>query len=454
MSRRGILSTTVALFALLWLLTNPGLRALVWVGLRAMAGGARSGVVLSVRDPGTLGPALIALVKITLLLAPAIRMLARSPRSRLVWIPFGGAAFVVVLGNAVPGVTGVWMWIVFVAAAAFAWFAVARVAIAFLLPWLVALEPLLGHSPLAESFWPPRRLSDRCAQNDGRRPLDFKPELAITRYFGVTPMSDKLALLTGERRSFWVHRAADGTRLGEPLRLTGNFWQGCVRDGQAWVTARGRICRAAPAGDFECFSVPGPPEVELDYVDVVCSGDSLYVSQLLRGGVVEFDPRTRTSRWHPVVPGLNLQLVARSDGNLVAITTSRLIVFDPRRDRVLSEQAAGIVAMGIDLCAKDDAVAIADFSGRVRVFDRSGDDYRFRAGVSLPAPRRIAFSPSCSHLVVTSGDDRHAYLLRRDDLAIVRRYTLGPGLRDVVFLDESTIAAADACTFNTLEARE
>jgi len=453
-SRRSILSAVLALFGLLCVLAYPGLRALVWAGLRAMGGGARSAVLLSVRDPGTLGPAAIALVKITLLLAPAIRMLVRAPRSRLLWIPFGAAAFVVVLGNAVPGVTGVGMWLVFVAAAVAAWFAVARVAVAFLLPWLVALEPLLGHSPLAESFWPPSRLSDRCAQNDGRRPLDFKPEYAITRYFGVTPLSDELALLTGERRSFWVRRAAAGTHLGAPLRLSGNFWQGCVRDGQAWLTARGRICRAAPAGDSECFVVPGPPAVELDYVDVVCSGELLYVSQLLRGGVVEFDPRTHASRWHPVIPGLNLQLVARNDGALVAITTSRLVVFDPRTDRVRSEQAAGIVAMGIDLCPKDDAVAIADFSGRVRVFDRAGDDYRFRAGVSLPAPRRIAFSPSCSHLVVTSGDDRHAYLLRRDDLQVVRRYTLGPGLRDVVFLDENTVAAADACTFNTLEARE
>src|SRR5262249_35444883 len=119
-SRRGIIEAAVALGALLWLLTNAGLRALVWAGLRAMAGGARSGGVLSLRDPGTLGPALIALVKIALLLAPAIRMLARSPRYRLLWIPFGGAAFVVVLGNAVPGVIGVWMWLLLVAAAAVA----------------------------------------------------------------------------------------------------------------------------------------------------------------------------------------------------------------------------------------------------------------------------------------------------------------------------------------------
>jgi hypothetical protein len=98
--------------------------------------------------------------------------------------------------------------------------------------------------------------------------------------------------------------------------------------------------------------------IELDYVDAVCPGDrpTVYASQLLRGGYLELDPRTDSTTWHRVTPGLNLQMVARRDGNIVAITTGKLVVFDPVSDRVLEGHPAGIVPRGVDVCALDDAL--------------------------------------------------------------------------------------------------
>jgi hypothetical protein len=393
-------------------------------------------------------------------------MLKLSPRRRLAWIPVGLLIWVLVLGVAVPGVTGLWMWLLLLGAAGTAWLAVKRPALRPLafLPWLVAMEPLLGHSPLSGAVWTTPRLAERCATNDGIRPVNFRPELAIPRHYSVTPVSPELFLLAGERGSFWVQREATGARLGPHLdHLRGNLWQGCVRDGKVWMAARGRVCEAkVPSGLDEeartrCHDAPGPPEigVELDYVDVLCPADrsSVFVTQLLRGGMLEVDPGEGTSRFHPVLPGMNLQGVARKDGRIVGITVSRLFVFDPRSDRVLEEQSAGVVAMGIDICASDDAVAVADFTGRVRLFERAdGGEYRFRGGVMVPAARRVAFSPGCDRLVVTSGDDRHAHLIRRSDLRVIRTWKLGPGLRDVAFLDDRWAAAADACTASLLDA--
>jgi hypothetical protein len=231
------------------------------------------------------------------------------------------------------------------------------------------------------------------------------------------------------------------------------------------VTARGvGICAVTPPADLaappvqpSCHPAPGSPDLplELDYVDAICPSDrpTIYASQLVRGGYLELDPETDATTLHRVVPGLNLQMVERADGRLVAITTARLCVFDTALDRVTEETVAGVVAMGVDVCQGDGALAVTDFTGRLRLFEPGIDGrYRFVAGVFLPAPRRVAFSPACDRLVVTSGDDRRVFLLRRAGLEVARTYRLGPGLRDVVFVDDRQVAAADACTVTFLDA--
>jgi hypothetical protein len=461
------LEAAIALLGFAGVAASPDLRALLVGCLRAIADGARSTALLVTVDPATLLTALGVLARIVLLLAPVARALATGPRHRLAWVPLGLIVWVAVLGISLPGVSTAPMWALATVAAALGWLAAKRPALraAVFLPWLVALEPMLGHSPLSDDAWPPSRLAQRCAGNDGVRPVNLTPAVEGTHYYAVTPATPGLFLLTGERHSFWVRREADGTAtLGPQVRPTANLWQGCMRDGKVWVTARGvGICEVAlpiegePAAQPICHEAPGSPSlgIELDYVDPICPANrpTVYASQLLRGGYLELDPRAGTTAWHPVVPGLNLQMVARADGRIVAITTGRLVVFDPDADQVLEEHAAGTVAMGIDVCDVDGAIAVTDFAGRVRLFERGPDGrYAFHMGTFLTAPRRVAFSPTCDRLVVTSGDDRRAFLLRRVDLQVVRTYQLGPGLRDVVFADDRDVAAADACTVTFLDA--
>jgi hypothetical protein len=453
---RWLLEGTVALALFVFIAAQPNLFALLRAGAVAIGGGVRSMVALTATDSGTAWPALAAVAKVALLLAPVVRLLRGAPR-RLVWLPLLGLVFVGVLGNLVPAISSWPMALLFLAAAV-AGFAAARRpwlrALAFL-PWLVALEPMFGHSPLAASVWTPERLLAHCAGNDGVRPSNLAADMVMTRYYSATPVSAQRMLVTGERRSFWADREADAVRLTPTTGPLGNLWQGCLKGETLWLTKRAHVCSTTGPDAFACPDVAGPPELgpELDYTDVICGeGDAVYLGQLVRGGMLELTTSTGTTRWHPVMPGLNLQMVPRRDGRIVGITTSRLFVFDPRGDTLLEDQPAGIVAMGVDLCPSDDAIAVTDFTGRLRLFDRQGEGYAFRAGVSLPAPRRVAFSPGCDRLLVTSGDDRHAFLLRRSDLSIVRTYQLGPGLRDVTFLDEKTAAAVDGCTVNLLNA--
>ncbi len=467
---RAAIEVAAALIITAWLLSNAGLRALLAGCLRAIADGAWSTAALLGRDGGTVVVALGALARVLVLFGLPARAIARSPRRRLAWIPLLIVTGVGALGLSIPALSGLVTWGLFCACAALGFVASSKRAwrIFALAPWLVAMEPLLGHSPLSDNVWTPKRLEDRCwSSNDGVHPLDLRPDFMVSRYFGVTMARPDLFLVTGERRSFWARRDAQNrVTLGPPLALKGNFWQGCMRDGAAWVTKREHVCKIPlPSSEHEapapsCTKVSGPRAigVELDYVDILCPDDrpTVYVSQLLRGGFLEFDPASEQTRFHHVMPGgFNLQLVARSDGAVLGITTARFFVFDPKIDRVLEDHPAGAVAMGIDVCPHDDAVVISDFAGRVRLFSRGPEGrYTFTRAAFVSAPRRVAFSPRCDRILVTSGSDRDALVLRRSTLTVTRRFRLGPGLRDVVFLDDRWAAAADACAVTLVDTGE
>ena len=70
---------------------------------------------------------------------------------------------------------------------------------------------------------------------------------------------------------------------------------------------------------------------------------------------------------------------------------------------------------------------------------------------SPSAPRRVAFSPDCAFLTLSSADDTTVEVLRRSDLSVVRRYALGPGLRDATYLDARRVGVVDACTVTIVE---
>jgi len=460
-----VIEVAAALLPFVWIISHDNLRALITTCAYAIYDGARSSLLLIPTDPGTMVTTLGAVARIVFLLAPLVHMFVRSPRHRLAWIPLLGVIWIGVLGTSVPAMSSLLMWVLLITTSVLAWFVAVRpyLSVLALLPWIIALEPMLGHSPLSESYWTTSRLAERCTTNDGVRAVDMIPEYAITRYFGVTPVKPDLVLVTGERRSFWVRRDADGTpHLGPPLPIKGNMWQGCARDGTLWLTHKQTIWEVPIPHDGETapgakrHSVLGTPGLgaELDYVDTICptKRSSVYSTQLVRGGYLEFDAKTGTTSWHPVITGLNLQFVERSDGLLVGITTGRLVVFDPQTDRVIEEQPAGIVAMGIDICRADGAVVVTDFTGRVRLFEIGADGhYKFIRGAFYPAARRTSFSPDCSKIAVTSGNDRNVFIMKRADLSMQRVFALGPGLRDIVFLDDRWLSAADACVVNFID---
>jgi hypothetical protein len=433
----------LALGAALFLVSLAGLRALLGATIGSITGGFVSALALVGEDPGTLAGVALALVRVLVLLGLPLAVLARAQRSasRWAWVPLLFAAFALVFGVSLPALSSWGMWTLFALATAIAALVTWKRRFTFLvlLPWVVVVEPLLGHAPPSALFWTPERILAQCKSNDGVRPLDLRADVVNTRYFSVTKLSDDVQLLAGERGAFWVHRTPAGATLGERIpQLTGNFWEGCVRDGEVWIAKRGRVCSVSES-KAQCQDAPGPEDaLELDYVDVHCPSDTrnVFVSQLVRGGVLEFDPESRAQTFHHVLDGLNLQLTRpRADGKLIGITTSRLVVIDPRDWSVRQTRAAGVVAMGVDLCPADGALLVTDVVKRA---------------ASLTAARRVAWAPGCARAIVTSGDDRHAYFLRREDLSVERAFRLGPGLRDVTFLDADTAAVADACTINYL----
>jgi hypothetical protein len=340
------------------------------------------------------------------------------------------------------------------------------------LPTLLLFDPLLSHSPLGDSIFTPARLGPICAANDGTRPLGFADALTAPRYFGVTRLDDELALLTGERGSFWLRRDAGTGRFAfaERSAVSGNFWEGCAQEQSVWLTKRGQVVRVTrlPDGSTPAEEptevitrFDSPPQVdgavELDFVDAICdpAAGVVYASELIRGGLRVLVLADGAWGRRRQLGGINLQLVRRADGMLVGIDTARLFVYDPRRDQVVESHAAGIAAMGLDVCPRDGTAAIADMAGRLRVFARGASGrYTFERGRLLAAPRRVAFSPDCALIATTSGDDHTVTILRRADLRVLRRFRVGPALRDLAFVDERELAVADACTATFLDLAE
>jgi hypothetical protein len=460
----------IALGAAVFLLSQEGLRA-VWLAvLRALVTGTFSALSLMATDLwGTLVTSIATLLKAALVTVPAARFWANVKPYRRVWLPLYGVLWGLSLPMIFPAISTPLMAALLVFVSAAGWFAAKRPrlrAIA-LLPTLVAFEPALSHSPLSDVVWTRERLAARCAQNDGARPEGFSAEKAVSRYFGVTELRADWLLLTGERGSYWIRRRPDGTAVfEEPSRVSGNLWEGCLAGGDIWLTKLGRLYRVTRSVDpddpkherIEERRLKDPPGlgIELDFTDAICDEPrgSIYAGELLRGGLRELVLSTGEVR-RTEVGGLNLQVHRRSDGKFVGIDTRRLFVLDPDRREVIEEHAAGIATLGIDICPLDDAVVVTDLAGRLRLFRRGpGGHYAFERGLFLAAPRRVAFSPDCSVLGVTSGDDRTVYVLRRSNLEVLRTYSIGPGLRDITFWGPDELAAADACAVTLLKADE
>lgn len=453
-------------------LANVHLRSLI----RAIFGGLADTLralptLLAIDGPATAADAALMTVTFFIILAPPIRYFLHPPRTRLLWVPFwicslALPAAVAPLGMALPE-----KWITMVFVGVLGWWGAVRPWTKWLafVPMIIAMHPVMtAHGgPLSDRIWPKSALAPRCASNDGVRPSNFTIERASTHHYAVTPITSDLLVLTGERGAYRLRRGDDGSFafIGDFV-FAGNLWQGSLGEGMVFFTHRGSGMVAATATDLEfsegrastrqILDIPDAGS-ELDLLDAVYEPTtrSVFVTELVRGGLWEAPLTDESMHYYPL-HAFYLQAVRRNgDAMLVGISTTELLVFDPRSKQVTERSPAALGAGGLDVCQTDGAAVVADYAGRLRLFTRSAEgSYRFDRGVSLSSPRRVAFSPDCEWITVSSGDDETVYVLRRADLSIWRTFRLGPALRDVVYTGAREVAVVDACTVNILPGGE
>ena len=96
------------------------------------------------------------------------------------------------------------------------------------------------------------------------------------------------------------------------------------------------------------------------------------------------------------------------------------------------------------------SVVLADASGRIRVFKLDASQkYQFSWGLSLFAPRRVAFSPDCSHIAATSADDHRVFLVDAGARRLSRTFYAGPALREVAATGPREFSVTDVCSITT-----
>ncbi|MEO8603667.1 MAG: hypothetical protein ABI629_13925 [bacterium] len=474
MSRRGSWGRALALAAVGLALVLTGavlgrsaLRGLIGAILAGLMGSiTRLPALLAVDPAGTLREVLVVTVTELLLILPPLRYFTRAPRRRLVWVPLWLSALALPAAVAPLGISLVGKQIALAATAGLGWWGATRRGWGWLafLPMLVALHPTItthGGPPVLR-FMSASSLAARCAARAGTLPRNLSVEQMNPRHYAVTPIDADRLVLTGEHGSYRLQRQADGRFVFDStLGFSGDLWQGSIGEGRIFFTHRGSglvsmpveaVDGAARVERRQVPPLPGAPP-ELDMLDAVYepSTRSVFVSEMVRGGAWQISLVDGAMRHHGL-DAFYLQLVRREpDDMLIGISTTDLLVFDPRRGVVSQRTAAAIGAGGLDVCQRDGSAAVVDLAGRLRLFrlDESGQ-YVFDRGVSLSAPRRVAFSPDGAWIAVTSADDKTAYVLRRDDLSVWRTFELGPGLRDVVYTGPREVAIVDACTVNTL----
>jgi hypothetical protein len=306
-------------------------------------------------------------------------------------------------------------------------------------------------------------------------------------YHGVTLYNEDYALLTGEgprdgdmrghagdRRvgSWWMIRKGDHFDFDIPASVHGNLWRGCMSGQIAWLARANKITGARLLRDTEPkhdqdFAIDIPSH-DIDFGEVACDPDSdqVFVGEGLQGGLWQvapyFDPEDRRGTWKLTpekteprryeIGGIALLPKRRFDGKIVVTNSSVLFVVDPQKVQVTERIAAGLADYGFDLCSSNGSAAVADLSGRLRVFelDQQGH-YRFAWGITLFAPRRVAYSPDCTHLAVTSADDHRVFLIDATKRAVVKEWSAGPALREVIASGPRQFSITDSCSLTTFE---
>jgi DNA-binding beta-propeller fold protein YncE len=126
------------------------------------------------------------------------------------------------------------------------------------------------------------------------------------------------------------------------------------------------------------------------------------------------------------------------------------MVFDPAEDRVIEHVPARFGGHGFALCPSSGAAAVADLFGRLRVFELdAAGHYQFAWGVSLFAPRRVAYSRDCTRIAVTSADDHRVFIIDATTHRVVDVLKLGPALREVASTGPREFSMSDVCSMTT-----
>jgi hypothetical protein len=307
-----------------------------------------------------------------------------------------------------------------------------------------------------------------CGHRGGSRPRNLTAD-RLMPYHSITALGDDLVLLTAEgpedgamrgrtggRRvgSWWLRRDNGTFTFEKPSDANGNLWRGCKLDGAIWMGRANMIVgvRRLPDGDPQHEQVYRLriPSADVDFGETACLPDRkrVYVGEASLGGLWEVRPDGIEPRRHQI-GGVLVLPEARPDGRLVITTTASLMTFAPGEDRVVDRTTAGLIIAGYDVCPVDGSVAVADLAGRVRVFHESPEGYRFAWGVSLFAPRRVAYSRDCSRMAVSSADDRRVFVVDTATHQVVEVIQAGPALRDVAATGPREFAVADVCSMTT-----
>jgi len=316
-------------------------------------------------------------------------------------------------------------------------------------------------------IWNRAALAERCQRNDGRRPINLKPQQIAPQYKGVTQLRPDEALLPGvfhEEESdtplggaWWLRRQAGKWRIDAPSEVIGTFWPGCVIGDELWLNRPPNVVlgvRRDPQTGVESIREVKLPVQAMDFEEVACLPDEglVLVTEALNGsGIWAISVKTGEGR-RLTNPVGGIGAVARlwKPGRVVVTNGNDLMIYSLEREEVIARTPAAVQMFGgMDVCPLDDEVAICDVIGRCRFFtpDEEGT-FRFDWGISLRAPRTLVYSPDCSHIVVTSWDDESVWLIERATRSIVASYRVGPAVRGITFLGPREFAIADVCTMS------
>jgi hypothetical protein len=339
------------------------------------------------------------------------------------------------------------------------------------IPLIVLGYPAVTH--IAGGFaWSRPGLFERCLSNDGTRPANLTAEHVSPAFMGVSAYSSEELLLAGmgpqgplvgagspgplTGRSSWLRRYAPGRwRFDAPSSVDDMYWKGCRIGDELWVAQGNKfvgVRRDARTGAESVRRIEIEPAAEIEVTGVVCdtAEDRVYTIDGVEGGAVwelaaaSGDVRKLADRIGGLPPFAQL----REAGQLIIANGTDFAVYSIKREEIVQRTPAAVqMFLGVDVCPIDRQVASADLHGRVRFFDSAGDEeYRFSWGISLRAPRLLAYSPDCRHVVVSSLDDETIWIVDRTRRTVVAEHRVGPALRGTTFLSDREFAIADACT--------